>query len=273
MNRAAWRIACGLVLAGLAGCRPADRGAQHLVLTGSRDMAPLLREIGRRFEAARPGARVDVQTRTSDLGIVDVRQGLADVGMAARALRAEESSLHATPLAYDGVALIVHKSNPVPGLSDEQVAALYLRAYANWKQLGGNDRPVVLVGQLEGRALRDVFLDHFQLKTSRIVLDQAVAGTDHAIRAVAGQPGAIAYGSLGPAEEAVHKGQTVRLVPLGGAAPSLANLSRGAYPFQRPLNLVTRQPPQGLGGELIDFARSAEMHDLVRAHHFVPAGP
>ncbi len=273
MNRATCLWAFGLVLAGVVGCQPGERPAQHLVLTGSREMAPLLKEIGKRFEASHPGVRVDVQSRTTDLGIADVRQGLADVGMAARPLRADESSLHALPVAYDGVALLVHKSNPVASLTEDQVASLYLRGSANWKQVGGSDRPVTLVGLIEGHSLRDVFLDRFHLKTSRIVPDQTVGGTAQVIQAVAGQPTAIGYGSLGAAEAAVAQGQPVRLMVLGGAVPSLANLSRGTYPFTRPLNLVMRQQPQGLAGELIDFARSAETHDLLKKHGLVPAGP
>jgi phosphate transport system substrate-binding protein len=272
MNRATAWAALGLLLAGAAGCQRAERDAQHLVVTGSPEMAPLLKEIGKRFESSRPTVRVDVQATSTDRAVLEVRQGLADVGMVARGLRGDEVSLHAGALAYDGLVLVVHQTNPVPGLSEEQVAGLYLRSYTNWKQVGGPDRLVVLVDVAEGRAAREVFRGRFGIQASLVKPDHVVGGEGQATQAVAQLPGGVGYASLGPAQAAAAAGQAVRLVPLHGVAATPATLASGTYPLRRTLLLVTRQPG-GLAGELVELARSTEIHDLVRQHGFVPAGP
>src|SRR5262245_3820261 len=105
---------------GCSSAPPGTAGSGKLVLTGSSTIAPLAAEIGKRFEAAHPGVRIDVQTGGSSRGIADARQGLADIGMASRALKKDESDLLAFTIALDGVCLIVHQDNPVEKLADQQ---------------------------------------------------------------------------------------------------------------------------------------------------------
>ncbi len=127
----------GLVFCGVAaGCRQAAPPAtRNLVLTGSYTMAPLIQDMGQRFEASHPGVRVGVQGVGTARGISDVQQGLADVGMIARALQPEESGLHAFVIARDGVCLVVPRSNPITELTDAQVAGIFTRVVSNWKQV------------------------------------------------------------------------------------------------------------------------------------------
>lgn len=273
MNRAAWWVGVGLMLASGSGCRPTGENVRNLVLDGSNPMTPLVREMGRRFEADHPGVRIDVQNGGSDRGLDDTRKGLADVGMVARALRPEEVGLYATVIARDGLALLVHKDNPVASLTDEQVTRVFNRAITNWKQLGGKDAPITLVSRPDGTAALTVFLDHFKLKPTQVRADQVAATAEQAVRAVAAYPRAVAIVSIGPAEAAIKDGAAVRLLPLGGVAATLANVRNGTYPLIRPLILVTREAPKGLPQEFIDFARSSAVRDLVEKYHFVPPTP
>ena len=87
-------------------------------------MAPLALEIGKRFESLHPGIRVDVQTGGSSRGIADAQRGLADIGMASRALKESESDLHSFTVARDGICLILHGTNSIQSLSDDQVVAI-----------------------------------------------------------------------------------------------------------------------------------------------------
>jgi phosphate transport system substrate-binding protein len=270
MSRAGWLVAFGAVLAGAGGCQPAPPAARHLVLSGSPAMAPLLKEIGTRFEASRPGVRVDVQASSSDRGVADTRQGLADVGMAARPLRPDEVGLYAFPVAREGVALVVHKKNPVPTLTAEQVTGLYSRVIVNWKEAGGPDQAVALVGLTEARSLQDFFVRRFQLTATRARPDYVVATGARAVHAVAGAPPAVAYAELGPARDGVRSGQPVRLVPFDGVEPTPENFRDGKYTLTRPLNLLTREPPQGLVREFLDFAQAREVHDLLAQHSLAP---
>jgi phosphate transport system substrate-binding protein len=265
------RRACvvAALLALAAGCDRAVPERENVVLSGSRSMVPLMRDVADRFMAARPDVRIDIEPTGGERALTDTRQGLADIGLLGRALRADEGGLRGHLLARDGLAPVVHRSNPVRALSSSQVAALYNRGVTNWKDLGGSDRPIRLVGQAEGHAARDVFVEHFHLNQNRITLDLTVGSSEQAVEAVAATPGAVAYTSIG----AARGNQAVRLLPLSGAEPTLENVASGDYPLVRPLLLLTRERPPASAKAFLDFARSAAVHDLVRKHGFVPAAP
>jgi phosphate transport system substrate-binding protein len=270
MRTPGW-MALTVLMTPLAGCQPAGESTRNLVLTGSSTMAPLLRDVGKRFEANHRGVRIDVQAGDTDRGAQDTREGLADIGMASRPLKPEENHLHSFAFARDGVALIVHKTNPVTNLTDEQVMRIYTRAVSNWKQVGGEDVPITVVNQPANHPLQTLFLDHLKLTSAQVRADQTVAGADQAIRSVADNPGAIGYASLGRAEAAIREGAAIHLLPLGGVAATRANVASGVYPLRRPLYLVTRTMPEGLVREFLDFAQSEAVYDLIEKYHFVPS--
>jgi phosphate transport system substrate-binding protein len=273
MTRLVGSIGYGLVASCLfAGCQPAEKPVRHLVLSGSRSMAPLMREVSKRFTARHGDVHINVEDLPGDRAVLDTRQGLADIGMLGRPLRPNETGLHAFAIARDGLALIVHRDNPVRSLTEGQIAGLFSGLYANWKEVGGPDRPVKLAGQSEGRAAREVFLEHFGLKPGPVRTDPAVAGSEQAIEAVATHPNAIGYASAGIAEKAAAK-EPIRILSLGGVLPTSENVHSGRYSLVRPLQLLTREVPEGVIRDVIDFARSAEVRDLIRQYGFVPISP
>jgi phosphate transport system substrate-binding protein len=264
-----WLLLCGaMVMCTLVGCRKPEPNVRNLVLTGSAGMLPLLRDIGKRFEADHPGVRVDVQADGSARGVSDTRQGLADIGMLGRPLKPDEAMLHATPIALDAVCIIVNRSNRIKTLNDDQIVKMYTRSVSNWKDVGGPDLSIVLVHMKEGRALMDLFLDHFKLRAPQVRADALIQDSEQGIQAVASRPGAIAYVSCGRAE-AVGANVPISRLPCGGIEATTENVRNGTYPLSRPLQLVTREPPKGLAAEFIDFARSSAVLDLIHEHHFV----
>jgi phosphate transport system substrate-binding protein len=273
MKRTLGWLLSWLILAG-TGCQQApEPESQALVVSASPSVAPLLEEIGQRFRERHPGVRVDIDTTASDRAVVDTRQGLADVGVITRSLLPGESGLQVLPLARDGVALFVHKTNPIPSLNNAQIAGLSTRALTYWKEVGGTDQPVVVVNHAEGRPLRILFLEHFGVSARQPVAAPTVVSSAQAIQAVASQPRAIGYGSLGMADSAVREGKPIRLLPLAGVPATPDNVHNGTYPFTRPLNLITRGKPRDLVREFLDFARSSEVHDLINKYGFSPAPP
>jgi phosphate transport system substrate-binding protein len=272
MRRSVGLIVCGLLLANLpAGCHPSEPLKRSLVLSGSHSMVPLMTAVGRRFEESHPDVRVNVEAVPGERILSDTRQGLADLGMLGRALRPEETGLHAFPIAKDGLALIVHRDNPIPQLNADQVAGVFTRAYQNWREVRGSDNPILPVSQGEGRGAREAFLRHFGLEARQVRADPAVSGSEQVIDAVATHPNAIGYASLPAVQQAGNK--PIRVVPLGGVTPTLENIANRRYLLVRPLQLLTREAPQGLIREFLDFVRSAEVHDLIEKHGFVPASP
>lgn len=275
----AWRFALVLVLP-LSGCignppeplSGADEEAFRgkLTLTGSSTVAPLVTEIAKRFEERHPGVRIDVQTGGSGKGIADARMGVAEIGMASRALQPDEADLTAHPIAADGVGVVVHQANSVENLSQTQLIEIYTGHTQNWRELGGEDREITVVHKAEGRATLEIFLTHLGIENPSVKADVIVGDNEHAVKTVAGSKGAIGYVSIGTAEANIEAGVPIRLLPLGGVEASTANVARGEFPMSRPLNLVTTASPPLLAVEFIRFCQSPDIHDLVKANYFVP---
>lgn len=273
-----WKIlVAGAALAVLAlvsqGCGRASSaaGPDRLVITGSSTVAPLVAEIGKRFEA-REGVRVDVQTGGSSRGLADARQGLADLGMASRALKPSESDLRSFTVARDGICVIVHRDNPVAELAADQVVEIFTGVTANWSVMGGGDRSITVVHKAEGRSTLEVFLEHFGIDRRAVRPSVVIGDNEQGIKTVAGNPGAVGYVSIGAAEHAVARGVPIKLLPLGGVAATAENLAAGRFPLSRQLNLVTFGEPSQMARRFVDFALSPEVHDLVEELSFVTVG-
>ncbi|MBY0475334.1 MAG: phosphate ABC transporter substrate-binding protein [Nitrosomonas sp.] len=243
---------------------------QRLVLTGSSTIAPLVGEIARRFESLHPGVRIDVQTGGSARGIHDVRKGIAAIGMVSRALKPDEVDLHAFVIAQDGVSIIVHADNPVRTLSREQIAGIYTGRIMRWNVVGGADARITVVNKAEGRSTLELFSEYLQLKNSEIKPHIIIGDNAQGIKTVLGNPHAIGYVSIGAVEFEVQRGAPIRLLSLDGVDASAENVRQGIFPLSRPLSLVTSSELHGWAQQFIEFARSSQVHDLVRAQYFVP---
>lgn len=244
--------------------------AKKLVITGASTIAPLAAELGKKFEETHKGVRVDVQTGGSTRGVNDQRQGLNDIGMASRPLNPDEKDLQAFTIAYDGVCIILHKTNPVSSLTAQQIKDIYTGKITNWKLVGGKDAPITVANKAEGRSTLELFLNYFKLKNSEIKAAVIVGDNEQDIKTIAGNPNAIGYVSIGTAEFDILQGVAIKSLPLEGIAPTIENVRNGKFPLVRPLNLVMKTKPTGLAKEFIDFAVSKEAYPFVKEQFFVP---
>lgn len=254
----------------MAQTAPSDQLAGKLVITGASTLAPLIAEIGKRFENLYPKVRVDVQTGGSSRGVADTRQGLADIGMVSRAMKDEEKDLHAFPVARDGVGIILHKENPVQVLTDEHVIAIYTGKITNWKDVGGNAAPITVVNKAEGRSTLEVFLHYFKLKNADIKAQVVIGDNEQGVKTVAGNRNAIGYVSIGTAEYDESQGVPIKLLPVGGVAASTETVRNGTFPLSRPLHIITQTPPDRLAKAFIDFVQSKAVHDIIKQQYFIP---
>ncbi|MDH5525701.1 MAG: phosphate ABC transporter substrate-binding protein [Nitrospirota bacterium] len=277
---AALALACGLWA---AACSQAPVAEEHasggagapahdgkLVLTGSGAVAPLAAEIAHRFEKVYPGVRVEVRTDGGGNGLHALRAGVAHIGMVARPLYDSEKDLTGFALARDAVGLIVHAANRVLPLSDEEVIAIYTGAVTDWSQLGGISGPITVVHAAAGRPAHELFLNYYGLKDGDIRAQVVTRDNAQGVRAVAGDPLAIGYVSVGAAEQQMDAGMPIRLLRVGGVQASTAAVREGRFPLSRQLALVTTGPPQGLAKEFIAFATSERVRDLLEARSLVP---
>lgn len=243
---------------------------QKLTLTGSSTVAPLVLDLGKRFEKQNPGVRIDVQAGGSSRGLADARSGLADLGMVSRALKPDEADLTSYVLALDGITIVLHKSNPVTALSNEQIVAIYTGKITNWKTVGGKDLPITVVNKAEGRSTLELFLQYFKLKAPDVKAQVVIGDNQQGIKTLAGNPGAIGYVSIGSAEYEEEDGTPIKLLPINGVAATVANVRNRTFPLSRPLVLVSRAPATGLTKRFIDFAQSRQVYDLIQEQFFVP---
>ena len=250
-----------------------NNSLEKLVLTGSSTVAPLALEIGKRFESLNPNVRIDVQTGGSSRGVNDARSGLANIGMASRALKDDEQNLLSFTIALDGISIIINRKNPVEKLSRQQIIAIYTGKISNWHDVGGNNSAITVVNKAEGHSTLELFLHYFGLKNSAVKPQVVIGDNQQGIKTVAGNPGAIGYVSIGAAEYEAQQGAAIKLLPLAGIKASVDNVRNGSFPLARPLNLITRAKPEGLSKRFIQFAQSQQVKDLAEKQYFVPVSP
>ena len=201
---------------------------------GSTSMEKIIGALSESFMAQNSGVTVNYNPTGSGSGITAVQEGTCDIGLSSRALKDEEKSagLKETVLAYDGIAIIVHPDNPVSDLSVEQLAKLYTGEITNWKDVGGNDAEVVLIGREAASGTRDGFESITGTK-DKCQYRQELTSTGDVITAVSQNPDAIGYASLASVKD------SVKALNVDGVTPSEATIKDGSYKVQRPFVLVT----------------------------------
>jgi phosphate transport system substrate-binding protein len=258
-----------VVRGGIPAARAGEPGGNVLRVTGSSTMCPMIGAIRDRFASVRRDVRIDVQCGGSDRGIKDIRDRAADIAMLSRALKAEEDDLLGFPMARDGVSLIVHGSNPLTSLSEEQIAGIFTGKIGSWRTLTGKNAPITVILREKEKPVTELFEKHFKIGGS--LRGKTVPGDNPVtISAVAADPDAIGYVSSGEAERNVKSGAAIRLVSVGGVTPTERNVITGNYPLTRPLSLVTRELPAGATKEFIDYCLSSKVVDLIERFGFAP---
>ncbi len=234
---------------------------------GSTSMEKVIMSLGESFQAENKGITVGYNPTGSGSGITAVSEGRCDIGLASRALKDDEKAagLKETVLALDGIAIIVNPENKVSDLTVEQIAKIYTGEITNWKDVGGDDAEIVLVGREAGSGTRDGFESITGTKDS-CKYRQELTSTGDVITTVAGNPNAIGYASLASIKD------TVKAISVNGVAPSEATVSDGSYEVQRPFVLVTKEGVElSKAAQLFfDYATGKDAADIISAAGAVP---
>lgn len=235
---------------------------------GSTSMEKVIGALSESFMAQNGGVTVNYNPTGSGSGITAVQEGTCDIGLSSRALKDEEKSagLKETVLAYDGIAIIVHPDNPVSDLSVEQIAKLYTGEITNWKDVGGNDTEIVLIGREAGSGTRDGFESITDTKDA-CQYRQELTSTGDVINTVSQNPDAIGYASLSAV------GDSVKALTVGGVEATEATVKDGSYVVQRPFVLVTKEGTKlsPAAQAFFDYALSADAASIIAAAGAVAA--
>ena len=245
---------------GDASDTPAASVSGTVSTDGSTSMEKVIGALSESYMAANKDVTVNYNPTGSGAGITAVQEGTCDIGLSSRALKDEEKAagLKETVLAYDGIAIIVHPDNPVSDLSIEQIAKLYTGEITNWKDVGGSDAEVVLIGREAASGTRDGFESITGTK-DKCQYRQDLPSTGDVITAVSQNPDAIGYASLAAIKD------SVKALSVDGVTPSETTVKDGSYQVQRPFVLVTVEGKalSAAAQSFFDYATSADAADII----------
>ena len=245
---------------GDASDTPAASVSGTVSTDGSTSMEKVIGALSESYMAANKDVTVNYNPTGSGAGITAVQEGTCDIGLSSRALKDEEKAagLKETVLAYDGIAIIVHPDNPVSDLGIEQIAKLYTGEITNWKDVGGSDAEVVLIGREAASGTRDGFESITGTK-DKCQYRQELTSTGDVITAVSQNPDAIGYASLAAIKD------SVKALSVDGVTPSETTVKDGSYQVQRPFVLVTVEGKalSAAAQSFFDYATSADAADII----------
>lgn len=204
-------------------------------LAGSTSMEKLCEAMSESFMADNQGITVTVEYVGSGAGIESLSKGSVDIGNSSRNLKPEELSNGCVEnvVALDGIAVIVDKNNGVTDISSENLKKLYTGEIKNWKELGGADEAVVVIGREAGSGTRDAFEELLELK-DKCDYAQQLDSTGAVLAKVASTPGAIGYVSLDVVDDSVVS------VSIDSVEANEQNILAGKYLLSRPFVMATK---------------------------------
>ena len=235
----------------------------EISVAGSTSVQPLAEVLGEAFMAAHPQVVVNVQGGGTSVGVKSAGEGTVDVGTSSRDLKPEElqqfPDLKVFTIARDGIAVVTHPQVPVEGLTKEQVKKIFAGEITNWSEVGGPDKPIVVVSREEGSGTRAYFEEAI-LGEGVVIVDTAILQQSNgALRTtVSTTPDSIGYLSFGYLDE------SLKALALDGVEATEANALSGAYPVVRPFNVLTKGEPSELVQAWLDFILSAEGQQIVK---------
>jgi len=235
---------------------------------GSTSMEKVINSLGESFMAMNKDVKFTYNPTGSGSGIQAVSEGRCDIGLSSRALKDDEkaSGLVETVVALDGIAIVVNPENPVSDLDIDTIAKIYTGEITNWKDVGGNDAEIVLIGRETGSGTRDGFESITDTKDA-CQYRQELTSTGDVINTVSQNPDAIGYASLSAV------GDSVKALTVGGVEATEATVKDGSYVVQRPFVLVTKEGTKlsPAAQAFFDYALSADAASIIAAAGAVAA--
>ena len=252
--------------AGSAASSTAAALSGNVATGGSTSMKNVIAALTEGFAEVEPGVTVSYDPTGSGAGITGATDKTLDIGLSSRALKDDEKNdVDGTVVALDGIAIVVNKDSKVADLTVEQLKKMFTGEITNWKDVGGDDGEIVLVGREAGSGTRDGFESIVDVKDS-CKYAQELTATGAVISAVEANPLAVGYASLSAV------GDTVAMVTVEGVECSEDTVKDGSYKIQRPFVFVTNKSAalSEQAQAFVDFATSKDAADLIRTAGAVP---
>lgn len=234
-----------------------------IAMAGSTSMEKLANAVAEAFMEKYPSVSVTAEFTGSSAGIESLEGGSVDIGNSSRSLKDEEKAAGCVEniVAIDGIAVVLDPANTVTDLTQDQLVQIYKGEVTNWKDLGGSDEPIVVVGREAGSGTRGAFEELLGLEDACQYANE-LDSTGAVIAKVASTPGAIGYASLDAVDD------TIIAAKLNGVEPTEENIKAGSYILSRPFVMATMgevsaqsEPVQAL----FDYLKSDEGKQLIQS--------
>ena len=234
---------------------------------GSTSMEKVIGALGEAFTSENSSVNFTYNPTGSGTGITAISEGRCDIGLSSRSLKDEEKAkgLEETVLALDGIAMIVNPANEISDLTVDQIAKIYTGEITNWKDVGGKDAEIVVIGREAGSGTRDGF-ESITKTAEKCQYRQELTSTGDVITTVSQNPDAIGYASLASVKN------TVRALNVDGVTPTEETVKNGSYKIQRPFVLVTKSGVtlSDAAQAFFDYATSAKASKIIAAAGATP---
>lgn len=248
-----------------ATAAPAAELSGKVTTGGSTSMEKVIGALQESFMEQNSGVDVTYDPTGSGAGITGAQEGSLDIGLSSRTLKDGETGVSATVIALDGIGIIVNNANTVEDLTTDQIAAIATGEVTNWKEVGGPDAEIVMIGREAGSGTRDGFESILKV-SDQCKYAQELTATGAVIAAVQANENAIGYASLAALDD------SVKALKVNGIACTEETVKDGSYTVQRPFVFVTKDGAEQTPAvkAFIDFATSADAASLISNAGAVP---
>ena len=281
MKSKIWKngILTALIFAGVVGFGSVAEARSKVVqLKGSDTILNASQAIAEKYMSTHKGARIAVTGGGSGVGISALINGTTDIAMASRNMKAKEfdqakakgMDIDEIVVGYDGITIIANKSNPLKDIDDKTLGKVFRGEITNWKELGGEDAPIVVLSRDSSSGTHEFFKEHiiregnskgtqeYGPKTLYMPSNQAIK------QEVSSNKNAIGYIGMG------YMDDSVEAIKVDGVAATRENVLSKAYPIARQVYWYTAKDRDGVIKDLVDYAVSPDGQAIIKDEGFVP---
>ena len=248
------------------GTADTQTGGSLVTISGSTSVGPLAEKLAMKYQEQND-VKIEVNQIGSSAGITNAINGVSQIGMSSRDLKQEEkdSDLQELIIAYDGIVVVTHPSNPVKNLTMEQVKQIFTGEVTNWKEVGGKDMEIVVVSREDGSGSRDAFQEIVGYESGQLIKNAIVASGNGNIKTtVAMNKHAIGFISFEYIDE------TISPMAINGVAAKAENVLEGQYELSRPFLFVYKEDVPEAAKQFMEFILTPEGQEIVESAGAIP---
>ncbi len=243
----------------------------QITCSGSTTVLPIAQAAAEAYMDTHPDLNISVRGGGSGVGIASLQNGTVQIANSSRPIKSKEiaacKAKGINPSAYavanDGIAIVVHKNNPVREITVALIKDIYTGKISNWKDLGGMDMPIVIVSRDVASGTFEVFNEKALNGAKVVASAQLLASNNAVISAVGSTPGAIGYAGLG------YINDSVNVLRVDGVMPDIETVQNGSYKLARKLYMYTNGKAKGAVGNFIGWLQSPAGQKLVEEQGFI----